>query len=71
VFQTPLLSLRLKPLAFTLTPPTVKVRRFPAVPEVDEFPSKTKVFGVQLPDAVAVAVAVAVEPAAVAPRFTG
>ena len=60
MLQAPLLSTRLNPLALTVTPPTVNVRMLPAVPEVDEFPSKMKVPGEHVAVAVAVAVAVGV-----------
>ena len=45
MLQAPLLSTRLNPLTLTVTPLTVNVRMFPAVPEVAEFPSKMKVPG--------------------------
>ena len=43
MFQAPLLSFRLNPLALTFTPPCEYVRMFPAVPEVAVLPSKMKV----------------------------
>ena len=45
MIQAPLLSARLNALTLTLTPPTLNVRMFPAVPDVAVFPSKMKVPG--------------------------